>query len=111
MIGAVDNLLTVVGPEWTAIIAEFVRESPDLSSISIHRIDVEVAVADRCEHELLAIKRDGSFCVVPRGGCKPLEIRAVRFSCENVEVGVNSPNVPVGKIGSRWTLFGTKMCR
>ena len=82
---AIDDLLAVVRPEWTTVVAEFVRQPAHVLAVGVHRVDVEIAVAHRSEDELLAVERDRRFGVVAGRVGQLLQIRAVRLGSENIE--------------------------
>src|ERR1041385_5790871 len=45
VIRAIDDLLTVVRPEWTTVVSKLVRQLPHVLAVGIHRVYVESAAA------------------------------------------------------------------
>src|SRR6202007_849748 len=68
-------------------------------AVGVHGVDVEVAVADRREDDLLAIGRDDRFSVVAGLFGELLEIGAVGIRSEDVVAWINAPDVSLGVVG------------
>src|ERR1051325_3242629 len=44
VISAVNNLLAVIRPKWTTIVAQLIRQTPNVLAVTIHRVDVEITI-------------------------------------------------------------------
>src|ERR1700733_3609485 len=45
MLRAIDNFLAVIRQEWSAVIAKFMRQLPDVATVGIHGVNIQIAVA------------------------------------------------------------------
>src|SRR5690349_3224909 len=100
MLGAVDDLFAVVGPERTAIVAQFVGELLYVGAIGIHGEDIEVAIARGSENDLLAVARNGGFGVVAALG-QQTDVASVGLRRVDRVAIVNRPNVAERIVGWR----------
>ncbi len=55
MIRAIDDPLAIGRVERAAVVAQFMRELFDVPSVSIHRINIEVAAAQGSERDLFSV--------------------------------------------------------
>ena len=63
MIGAIDNLLAVIRPEWPAIVTEFISQPLHVTTVGIHRVDVQITAALGGEGQL-SLAGDGGLGVI-----------------------------------------------
>src|SRR3990172_3355290 len=61
VVGAIDDLPAVGRPPRPAVVARLVRELADVGPIHVHRIDVEVPVLERREHDPATVGREHAF--------------------------------------------------
>ena len=100
MPGAIHDLLAVGGKERAAIVAECVRQACNVRAVHAHRVDIEVAVAQRREHDRGAIRRQRAFRIVVRIIRQPFGVPAI--GVRDVDVVIEErPDVTLGIIGAR----------
>src|SRR5579884_929362 len=95
----------------SAVIAKLVSEPPLLSSIDVHVVDFEIAVAGGCEDDLLAVGRNGAFRVVTIRCRQPLHIGSVGLCREDVVRRINLPDITFGTARCRWAIRRSQMRR
>src|SRR5579863_5602001 len=98
MVGAVDDPLAIGREGWAAVVAEFVRELLYVAAVGVHGVDVEIAVANGGERDLLAVERDCGFGIIAGSVGELLEVGAVRIRRENVVSRINSPDITLGEV-------------
>src|ERR1700751_2030293 len=94
----------------SAVIAKLVGEPPLLSSIDVHVVDFEIAVARGSEDDLLAVRRNRTLCIVTIGRCQPLHIGSISLCGENVVRWINRPDIAFGT-ARRWRTIGSSQMR
>src|SRR5262249_54841767 len=99
MLGAVDDLLSVIRPEWTAIVAQFMRELLHVAAVGVHGVNVEIAVAGRGKDDLLAVTSDSGFRVVAWRMSEGKQVAAIRFCGIDLVGVVDWPDVAARVIG------------
>src|SRR6266496_1077476 len=77
MIRAIRDSLTVGRPPRSAVISGRVRQPSHLGSIRVHRVDLEIAILERSEHNLLSVRREHSLRSVDVVVCQSAEIATV----------------------------------
>src|ERR1039458_2486177 len=80
------------------------RELLHVLAIGVHGIDIEIAVAQGSEDDLLAVARDRGFRVVAGRVRELLQVGTVRVRGENVVSGIHGPDVSLREIRARRTL-------
>ena len=55
MVGAIDDLLAVVRPEWPTVIPQFIGQTANMFTVGIHRIDVQITITHRGEDKLAVL--------------------------------------------------------
>src|SRR5438046_3405769 len=85
------------------------RELLHVRSIRIHGVNVEIAIADRGENNLLSISRNDGLGIVARLLGELLQIRAVGICGKNVIAGINTPDISFGVVGLGRTLGAPQM--
>src|SRR2546422_891001 len=80
--GAIDDLLAIGGEKWPSIVAQLSGQATHVLAVRSHCVDVEVAVAQGSENNLLAVARDsglGGVAGIVRHAfdARPLGARAV----------------------------------
>src|SRR5262249_40845427 len=104
MLGAVNDLFSVIRPERAAIVSQLMGELLYVAAVGIHGVDVEVAVAGRGKDDLLAIRSDGGVRVVAWRMSEGKQVAAVRFGGVDFVAVVNWPDVAARVIGLGWAL-------
>jgi len=100
MVGAVHDQLTVGRKKRPAVVAQHAREPPQTAAVHAHRVNVQVAVAQRCEHDRLPVGRERPFRIVCRVGRQAARAGAVGVGGIDVVV-VQGPHVAAGVVGTR----------
>src|SRR5881409_335650 len=100
MPGAVRNLLPIRGKEGSAVIAQCMREPLQVATTHVHRVDVQVAVAQRGEHDRLAVRRERALSVIAGVGGDATCPLAVGGRDVDVVV-VQRPDISFGIVGTR----------
>src|SRR5579872_1672524 len=111
MVGAVHNPFAIRREEWPAVISEFVSQLFNVLAVSVHRVDIKIAIAQGSEHDLLAIQRDRSLGIISGSARELLKIRTIRIGRENIVAGVHGPRISLRIVRSRRTLFVSEMGR
>ena len=104
MIGAIDDLLAVIRPERAAVVTKFIRQPLHVLTIRIHRVDVQITITLRSEHQL-ALPIDGRLSVVTGRRRQSFEIRSVRVRGEDIERVIDRPHIALREIRTWWTLL------
>src|SRR5205085_9615057 len=86
--------------ERTAIVAWCAREPAHVRAVDVHRVDVEISVFERREHDGPAVRRQRSLCRVHTVAREAAEARTVVV--RGVDVArVQSPDIALRRIGAR----------
>src|SRR5215813_1954325 len=98
VISAEDYLFAVVAPERPAVVAEFVGQPLHVLTVLVHRVDVQVAVAQAGEDDR-PVFTDRGLGVVAVGRRQRPDVRSVEVGDEDVEAGEERPDVAARVIG------------
>src|SRR4051812_44741391 len=110
MICPVHYSLAVGGPPRAAVVAELVGQLFEARAIHVHYVDVEVAVLQRCEDELLPVGRQHAFGGIDAEVGESAESRAVGAGGVDVE-RVEPPHIALRRIGSRRAILLERLAR
>src|SRR3989440_9164750 len=97
MISAIDDLLAVIRPERAAVVTNFIRQTLQVLTTRIHRVDVQITITLRSKHQL-ALPIDGCLGIVTEGGRQSFEIRSIRIRGEDIESVIDRPYIALRKI-------------
>src|SRR5271154_2968376 len=98
MVSAIDDPFSIWRIERPAVISQLMRELLNVLAIRVHRVNIQVAVAQGSEDNLLAVLRNGRLGVIAWSGRQLLKIRAIGIRRKNVVAGINRPDVAFGEI-------------
>src|SRR2546421_10731680 len=101
MISAIDDLLAVIRPERAAVVTKFIRQTLHVLTTRIHRVDVQITITLRSEHQL-TLPIDGRLSVVTGRGRQSFEIRSIRVRGEDIERVIDRPHIALRKIRTWW---------
>ena len=104
MVRAIDDPLAVRRKRRTTVVAEFVGQLFHVLAIGIHRVNIEIAIAHRSEHDLLPVERNRRFGIVALRISKLLQFRAIGVRGEDVVSRIDSPNIALRKVRTRRAL-------
>src|SRR6185503_20500066 len=101
-VGAVDDLLPVGRPPGPAVVTELAGELPDTRAIDVHDVDVQIAILERREDDLPAIRREHSFRGVDAVAREPAQSGAIGARGVDVE-RIEPPHIPLRRVRTRRT--------
>src|SRR6266496_3405598 len=101
MICPVDDLFSIGRKERPAIVTERVRESLHVLAIHVHRVDIEIPVAERRELDRLAVRRERALGVI--AGVRSDAACSLAIGGRDVDVVVvQRPDISFGIVRTRW---------
>ena len=109
--GAPDDVRAVAVEEGPAVVTDLVGQPANVAAVGVHPIELQIAVADRGEHDRSVDGTDRGLRVISRGVGQTAEIRAVAAGAKNVVARVDCPHVALPLIRPRRTGRPCQVCR
>src|SRR2546425_3232073 len=109
--GAIGDLLAIGGEKWPSIVAQISGQATQALAVRIHCVDVEVAVAQRSETNLLAVARDSGLGVVAGIVSQAFDARPIGARAVDLKLRKKFPDVTLAIVRRRRAFGARGACR